>query len=149
MTEVKLETITTDNYLDVVRLKVSPSQEDLVANNLWSLAQAYVFDYASPFALYSEDRAVGFAMLSLEDIKDDVVWLWRFLIGHELQGQGYGTAAMLAIIEHVRAMPDVTKLRLSHDPRKGGAGPFYVKLGFTYTGEIEHDEPVMELDVSK
>ena len=73
MTEVKLKSITPDNYLDVVKLKLRPDQEDLVASNLWSLAQAYVFNHARPLALYSDGRPVGFAMLSHEDIREGVV----------------------------------------------------------------------------
>ena len=71
MTEVKLEVVTADNYMDAFRLKLDPSQEDLVADNVSSLAQAYVYDYARPFLLYSGDQAVGFVMLSVEDIEDD------------------------------------------------------------------------------
>ncbi len=147
MTEVKLEKVTLDNYRDVVRLKVSPEQEELVGSNLWSLAEAYVADYARPFAICSEGKPVGFAMLSLEDISEGVVWVWRLLIGHEFQRNGYGSAAMHAIIEHISSMPEASKIRLSHGQQKGAAGPFYEALGFTYTGEIDHGERVMELGV--
>ena len=148
MTKVKLKPITRDNYMDAFRLKVHPAQEDLVADNIGSLAQAYVFDYARPFGIYRGDEAVGFVMLSLEDIEEGEVWVWRFMIGSSLQRQGLGTLAMQAIIEHVQSMPEATTIKLSHAPREGGAGPFYTGLGFTYTGEIEHEEPVMEMKLS-
>ena len=49
MTKVKLKPITRDNYMDAFRLKVHPAQEDLVADNIGSLAQAYVcLLYTSP-----------------------------------------------------------------------------------------------------
>jgi hypothetical protein len=34
---------------------------------------------------------------------------------------------------------------LSHAQLPGNAGPFYEKLGFSYTGELDHDERVMVL----
>lgn len=149
MTEVKLEKVTPENYGALFRLKVHPTQEHLVATNVESLAEAYVYDHARPFALYAEgsNALVGFVMLSVEDLHEGIVWVWRFMIGYGLQRQGYGMAAMRAIIEHIRSIPKATTIRLSHNPGEGGAGPFYRKLGFTYTGEVEHDEPVMELSV--
>ncbi len=149
MTEVKLEKVTLDNYVAVFGLKVHPSQEDLVADNVSSLAEAYVSEHARPFALYAqendESQPVGFVMLSDEDLPQGVIWVWRFMVGADLQRQGYGTAAMRAIIEHIRSIPEATKILLSHCPKEGAAGPFYLQLGFSYNGELNDGEAVMEL----
>jgi hypothetical protein len=36
---------------------------------------------------------------------------------------------------------------LSHQDLPGHAGPFYEKIGFRYTGKVEHNERLMVLDL--
>jgi hypothetical protein len=41
----------------------------------------------------------------------------------------------------------VAAVGLSHQPKLGNAGPFYEKLGFRYTGRVDHDERMMRFDL--
>ena len=66
---------------------------------------------ARPFAIYCDDKMIGFTMFAFdEDYEDpnDRYWLWRFMIDERLQGKGYGTAALQVIIryfkDHVRVL---------------------------------------------
>jgi hypothetical protein len=43
----------------------------------------------------------------------------------------------------------VASVALSHQMKDGHAGPFYEKLGFRYTGKVEHNEHEMELPLSE
>ncbi len=71
--------------------------------------------------------------------------LWRFMIGAEYQGKGYGKRALELVIDHVRTMPGAKELLLSYVPGKGNPRKFYQKLGFEETGEVDDDEIVMRL----
>ncbi len=138
--EVTLREITKDNLRDVLRLKVAPQQEPFVASNAWSLAEAH-FEPELPWfrAIYAGQVPVGFLMLEY-DSEDEGYNLWRFMIGAEHQGQGYGRRALELLFTHVKTLPGADALYTSCVPAEGGPGPFYEKLGFVHTGEEEHGE---------
>lgn len=145
--DVTLREITTDDLVAVLSLAVKPEQDRLVANTAKSIAQAHFYPEAWFRAVYAGEACVGFLMLSLEPEKAEY-FVWRMLIDGQHQGQGYGRRAMELAIEHVRAQPNASALQLTHVPRDGHAGPFYEKLGFVYTGEVdESGERMMHLDL--
>jgi diamine N-acetyltransferase len=61
------------------------------------------------------------------------------------QGKGIGRAALLRVIEHVRAKGAFEKLALSFVPGPGSPEAFYLSLGFRHTGRIDDGEVVLEL----
>jgi diamine N-acetyltransferase len=141
--EITLREITKESLLGVLRLKVHPSQEGFVANNAVSIAQAHFHPETAWFrAVYAGDSPVGFVMLE-DDPAKPRYYLWRFMIAAEHQGKGYGRKAIDLVCEHVRTRPGATELLLSCVPGEGGPGPFYERLGFTYTGEEDEGELVM------
>ncbi len=151
--QVELHEVTAKNIRQVLALRVKPAQERFVANNARSLAEAYVHgDRAWPRAICDGGTPVGFAMLDL--IGPDhpeapggraSYFLWRLMIGAENQGRGYGRAAMAALIDHVRGLPDAQRLVTSYVPGEGTPGPFYERLGFEPTGEVDDGEIVLAL----
>ena len=141
--EVTLREITKETLLPVLRLKVAPSQEGFVANNAVSIAQAHFYPEVAWFrAVYAGEMPVGFVMLE-DDPAKPRYYLWRFMIAEEHQGKGYGRRALELVCEHVRTRPGAAELLLSCVPGDGSPGPFYERLGFTYTGEEEDGELVM------
>ena len=61
---VQLKEITKDNLDEVLRLSVAEHQKSFVSTTAASLAQAYVYrDTAFPFAIYADEKPVGFIML--------------------------------------------------------------------------------------
>ena len=64
------------------------------------------------------------------------------------QRRGHGQRAMRWVIDEARRM-GVASVALSHQMKDGHAGPFYEKLGFRYTGKVEHNEHEMELPLSE
>jgi diamine N-acetyltransferase len=74
-----------------------------------------------------------------------MVGVWRFMIDAGFQGRGIGTAAMMRVIEHVRAKGLFTSLELSYLPGPGCPEPFYLGLGFRHTGRVAGNEIVLEL----
>lgn len=146
---ISLRIVDKENIDDVVELKVRQDQEQFVASNLISLAEAYVSDEAWPRAIYLQDKAVGFLMLADPFFIGDnqaspSVELWRFMIDHQYQGKGIGKAALDKIVEHAKER-GYKELYTSYVPAPGGPELFYQKYGFEPTGEMDDDEVIMIL----
>jgi diamine N-acetyltransferase len=145
--DVRLEPITEDNLKAVFDLQVGPGQDAFVAPNPWSLAQALAeHDIAWPRAVVDGDEVVGFLMLEIDPHVEDgrPFWLWRMMIAADRQRRGYGTAAIALACHEVRSRGG-TELYTSWVPGEGSPGPFYERLGFVPTGEMDEDEIVGRL----
>ena len=152
---VTLREVTRDNLRDILRLKVSPAQERLVAPNAVSIAQAHFHPEAWFRAIYAGETPVGFAMLedwrqAPESAPEDwwrepYVGLWRFLIDARYQSLGFGAQAMRLLIGHARAAPGAKAMLLSFVPGEGSPEGFYRRFGFEPTGEVSEGEHVMRL----
>ena len=84
---MELRAITEQNYQKILDLSTGAGQEEFVARNARSLAQAWVFrDRARPYALYEGEEPVGFIML---DWRPEKKWveIWRLMIDHRFQGK--------------------------------------------------------------
>ncbi len=87
---VTLREITKENWRDILRLKVAPHQEQFVASNAASIAEAHFNPEVAWFrAIYAGDVPVGFLMLE-DDVAQQEYFLWRFMIGEQYQGRGTG-----------------------------------------------------------
>ena len=150
---VTLREIDADTVRAICALHVAPAQERQVAPNAVSIAQAH-FEPAAWFrAVYAEDEPVGFAMLydptrAAAPERTDTCHLWRFMIAAPHQHRGYGAAALMQLIGHVRTLTGVSRFALSFVPVEGNPRDFYARFGFRETGEVDDGEVVMELDLS-
>lgn len=140
---VTLREVTKQNLRDILRLKVGEAQERFVASNAVSIAQAH-FDPDTAWyrAIYEGDQPVGFVMID-DNPAIPRYTLWRFMIDHRFQRRGLGRAAIETVLAHVRGRPGATELFTSCVDAAGGPGPFYERLGFTYTGDMDEGERVM------
>ncbi len=136
-----LREITADTVRDICDLATTKAQEDFVAPNAVSIAEAYFCKEAWFRAIYCNDTPVGFVMLHQQPDKGEY-FLWRFMIDQAQQGKGYGIEAMRLVLGHVRTQSNATVLKLSCVPGEGSPEEFYIKLGFTFTGEIEDGEKI-------
>lgn len=145
--QVELAEITADNVGDVYDLVVAPGQDEFVASNPWSLAQAYAERHiAWPRAVVVDGTVVGFIMLQFDPDDDDgrPYQLWRLMISSDHQGKGYGRAALMLAAEECRRR-GATELFTSWVLGNGGPEGFYIGLGFVPTGEWDEDEKVARL----
>ena len=146
---ITLKPIDETNREAVLRLSVREDQP-FVAPNDYSLQQAEETNaeypgVARPFAIYADDRLVGFCMFSFApeaENEDDRYWLWRFMIDKEEQGKGCGQAALAEIIRYFREH-GADRLYLSTEPENECGLHLYHKFGFQETGVIEDDEAVL------
>ena len=77
---------------------------------------------------------------------NDRYWLWRFMIDENLQGNGYGTAALQVIIKYFREH-GANNIRLSTKETNTTALSMYRKAGFRDTGEMNDEEIVLQLNL--
>jgi len=141
---VSLRDVTKETVSRICKLSdtLSADQHKMVAPNAYSIAQAYFEKRAWFRAVCADDVPVGFVML-YDDAEKDHVYLWRFMIAGEHQGKGYGRRALGLVLDHARTRPNAREITASYVPIEGGAGPFYRKLGFEPTGEMEGEEVVI------
>jgi len=145
---VELKKINEDNYSECISLSVYDEQKKYVASNVFSLAQAWVFyDAMYPFAIYADEKMVGFVMLGFDKTKK-AYDIMRFMIDAKYQKSGYGKAALLLAIKHLRDEFDAREVYLSFVPGNAVAEKLYGDMGFTRTGEIEGGEIVMRLIIA-
>jgi diamine N-acetyltransferase len=151
---VSLREITDDNSDAVVALRVSAAQEMFVAGVPESIAEAAATPDANPWyrAIYAGEQPVGFVMLSWEVTPRPGIigpwFLWRLLVDQRYQRLGYGAAALRLVIGLIR-VAGARELKTSYVPGDGGPWPFYEKLGFVPTGEIDGDEIVVSLNLGR
>jgi diamine N-acetyltransferase len=143
--DITLREITVDTVDEILRLKVAPHQEGFVATNAKSIAQAHYHPEIAWFrAIYAGDVPIGFVMVE-DKPAEHSYYLWRFMIAEAYQGRGYGRRALELVIEHVRTRPGATALHSGAYPGAGSAIPFYEKLGFVLTGEVDQEDGELEM----
>ena len=135
---VELKEITKDNFEEILNLKISKQQEGFVSSVAYSLAQAWVYKTAFPFAIYADNNPVGFIMMGYYEARKQYT-LWKFLIDKHYQNKGYGRnalqLAMNYLIETVGAKEIFTGVALGNETAKH----LYGSVGFKTTGIIENN----------
>ena len=147
--KIKLEPVNENNREAVLALSVREDQP-FVAPNWYSLKEADETNaeqpgYARPFAIYADEKLVGFCMFAFEpEARDaeDRYWLWRFMIDKSEQGRGYGQAALAEIIKYFRDN-GADRLYLSTEPENARGLHVYHKAGFRENGVICEGEAVL------
>lgn len=149
---VHLELIDTSNWRQALQISPKPEQVEFVTEYepvaLQILAKSYVGEGGlkwEPFAIFVDENMVGIFALAHSGHECQV---FNFLIDRAFQGRGYGRAAMLAVIDHVRKKySDCKELTLSSHPRNEPAQELYRSVGFVATGKERVGGPVWLFDL--
>jgi histidinol dehydrogenase len=143
--------VNADNLDAVLRLAVAPGQRRFVATVERSLAQVAYEPAGWPMAIYSGDDPAGFMLLydARKDREDpaEQLYIWRLMVDARHQRLGLGRRAIQWVVDEARRM-GLPAVGLSHVMAPGHAGPFYQKLGFSYSGKIEDGEHEMLLRIA-
>jgi len=153
---VSLREVTDQNRNEVVALRVAPSQKRFVGTVAGALTDAQEIPEGKPWyrAIYAEDQPVGFVMLSWNVTPDPPriigPWfLWKLLVDERHQRRGYGRQAVQLVANIVRAN-GAAELLTSCVVGDGGPEPFYRRVGFSPTGELdENGEIILALDLRR
>jgi len=150
--KVTLRPVTSENLTELMDLSktLSDSQSRCLASNECSVAEAHVTETAWMRAVYLGDKPIGFVLVDLDD--SDVpatdrpaVYLWRFMIGRPWQGQGNGKQVLDQLVAYFadRGIRTLYTACVLEEPE--GPYDFYMKYGFSDTGERDCDEAILRL----
>lgn len=145
---VNFRKITEENFDAIIKMK-RPEGESFVVSNAASLAQAWLYrdnGDVFPFAIYNDDTIVGFMLLE-EDMDEDELILWRIMISQEYEHKGYGTAAVILLIQYAKDAGKYKYLDLNCAHKNVVARHIYDKLGFQPTGRLSHGDVEMRLSL--
>ena len=137
---LSLREITLHNWLECVRLAVSPEQERWVATNAFSLAEAAYRRDLVPLAIYAAERMIGFTMHQLAPGR---AWIFRLMVVPEHQRKGIGRWAMNELLKRFRARGDITEVFIDFVEGNDVSEQLYSSLGFRRTGEVIHQHDVV------
>ena len=171
MEKITLEKINYKNYIKTIwGLKVSREQKNFVAQNVSSLAEAYVAITnnvpAFPFAICRNGKPIGFLMIGCgfseeEEFSPDEdpefikmaknsYCLWRFMIDKRYQKRGFGRIAMQLALDFIRTYPCGKRelCWLSYEPENENAKKLYASFGFVeqpqwYNGKKGEEIPAI------
>lgn len=141
--------ITRETLSPLLRLKLRPGQEHLVAPAAVTIAQAAYEPGSHVWGLWLGENAVGLvAMLDpreaelMEGDDPEAAYLWRLMIDAGHQGQGFGRAAIAHCHAQARdwGLPRLATSVVETDDSNIG---FYERLGFRRTGAMVEGEIVL------
>jgi diamine N-acetyltransferase len=134
MTTLQFREISLKNLDEIIKLGVRHDQAGLVADNLYSIAQAGLDASAWCRGVYLDEEPVGFFLVR-EQQAGSLMYICRFMIDEHRQGQGLGRETMKKLLELLFSSlrTEIVELSVSRDDR--GAEEFYKKCGFTPTNE--------------
>ena len=141
---ISLREITTNNFWDIIDLKVKDDQIDLVTSNAVSIAQSKVQPECIPLGIYKDDTPVGFLMYCI-DRDDGNYWIYRLMIDKNYQGNGYAKEAMNIIINIIKADKSKHQILLGVDKDGDISIKLYERLGFVFNGQVFGKESIMQL----
>ncbi len=151
---IHFKEVTQENFEAVINLKMKDSQIDFLESNLYSLAEAKVFDYLEPRAIYHNEDLIGFMLYYFQphDVSRemgpgegkhevhsdgmDYVYFKRLMLDEKWQGRGLGRAAMEAAFKFfVEEYPSIGFVELMHYKDNEGGATLYESAGYALTGE--------------
>lgn len=140
---VELREINSENFEEIINLKVSESQATFVSTVAYSLAQAWCFKNAFPFAIYADGNAVGFVMLGYYEARKQYT-LWKFLIDERYQNKGYGRKALELALNYLVNSFSINEIFTGVAIGNEIAKHLYSSVGFKTTGLVENNMEEMK-----
>jgi diamine N-acetyltransferase len=152
------EIVSAQDRAAVMGLRRGPGQDQYLDSmeDIFAAADEEQRAMPRPWAVHDADSGalVGFVMISdniPQPMDDDLVgpyYLWKLLIDHQHQGQGYGSATLDAVADYVRTRPAADVLFTSCADGPGSPRGFYLRYGFADTGRVMWGENVLALDLT-
>ena len=139
---LRLKEITKENLIPVTDLEMEDSQKGFVEDNLFSIAECYLYKEFIPKAIYDEDTLIGFVLYYFVEGDPDFVFLHRIMIDKHFQGKGYGVRSLEACVAAFKEeFPSIECVELIHYPDNYRAAAVYERAGFQLTGDRVDSAP--------
>ena len=140
---MKLVCVTEENWLAVASLAVKEYQKNYVAPAIGILARGYVYRdcNAKVYAFDQDGVIVGMALV--REFTDEPLGydLQQFMIDGQYQRKGYGTQALLLVLDELRKENHYDHVELCVKKADAEAIRLYEKCGFTDSGYVDEDLP--------
>ena len=139
MDNLYIEPVTEKNWRVARDLSVAKNQTDFIESNAQSLLEAAYdkeFEW-HPYILLVGAAPVGFAMIGGHSEERRSIWLDRFMIAEEYQGQRLGPKFLEYLKDFIFETWDVDQINLSFEPGNHHARKMYEKHGFEDTGHVD------------
>ena len=165
--KIRLTSVTEENWIEVASLTVNDEQKRFLAPPIGILARGYVYrdcnakvyvvvleeksgesdSLESDNSLGSEndkvnsDKVIGVALV--REFTDEPLWydLQQFMIDKRYQGKGYGTWALMLILDELKKEHHYDHVEVCVDKEDAPALRVYEKCGFVDSGFIDEDLP--------
>ena len=134
---ITIRPITEENWYLACDLELLKHQEDYLASNSYSIAQASFYPNFHTRAIYKEEEVIGFLMyVSMEEegLAPGSYAIYRFMVDHRHQGNGHGRAALGLALKEISSRAGAKAISISYKPDNAIAKTFYASFGFAETG---------------
>ena len=132
---VEIVELNAENWYACCELEVSKEQKEYMEPNAISIAQSKFEPTLKPFAIYVEEKVVGFLMYNSVQEELDGYWVYRIMVDKDFQGMGIGKAATKLLISKMAKLPNAKKIVVGYHPENFGAHNLYSSLGFIDNGD--------------
>lgn len=148
--KISVRKITRKNFDAVIGLSLRDDQKDVLPSNVFSIAESTLSPLFHPRAICQDDKVVGFAMYQFGEIGDfdeNDCTIWRFMIDHQYQNSGIGTAAMALVIEEIKSYHRAKLIDIYYHPENLAAKKLYAKFGFKVVGDRDDGTLIAEIAI--
>ena len=132
---VKIIELDSENWYDCCELEVSKDQAKYMEPNAVSIAQSKFEPSLKPYAIYADDKVVGFLMYNSVPEELDGYWIYRIMVDKAFQGRGIGKAASKLMLDEMAKLLHAEKIVVGYHPENLNAHNLYASLGFTDNGD--------------
>ena len=122
---VQIVELNAENWYDCCELEVSPEQKKFMESNAISIAQSKFEPTLKPYAIYYNEKVVGFLMYNSVQEELDGYWIYRIMIDKTFQGMGIGKAATTLMLSEMAKLPNAKKIIVGYHPENLEAHHLY------------------------
>ncbi|STQ89569.1 GNAT family N-acetyltransferase [Iodobacter fluviatilis] len=145
---IMLKPVSQENWVACAKLELLPEQANLLApnTNIYSIAESKFEPHYQPRAICMADQVIGFLMYCPDvDLPDPgLYWLFRFMLGAEYQGKGYGALAIRLALAEMK-LAGARRVITMHKPSNQIASRLYQRMGFCEVGYADDGDVELEL----
>ena len=146
MGELRLEELSAKTIVAANNLTLRRGQEQFVTPPSYAIADAYLSPVTSwpRVVLNADDEVVGFIRGNFDPESTQEEFrscIWRVTVAASAQGTGVGRFAVLALAEEARSR-GFDRVTAVWEPGDDGPEQFFLRVGFTITGETQYGENI-------
>lgn len=127
----------TFRYSDGIKITLQKEQWDMLQTEE-NIKICIGYPTATAFDIYRSDELIGFALLN--EFDKGCYFLWDYAIGTEYQNRGFGTQALIELIEYMKNNYGLRTMTTTYIYGNTRAKHVYEKVGFVETDEVNNEQ---------